>query len=201
MGIEVYGVEWSYGYCEKGSGIFAVEPHHCSLGPFSEKVFLGESSLRADDVIRILHRLRVEWNGPDYNVMNHNCVVFSRELLKEILPSSTLPGYVCTLTDTASAISAKAVRRKLTNENLFGSSEKEMMWKEAELIMRDVEREGSLSSASLTGILHSLAALAAAHSPLETQAICARSFYRIRSQNISDYMRTSATRHIALHYR
>jgi hypothetical protein len=136
--------------------------------------------------------------------MNQNCVVFSRELLKEILPSSTLPEYVCKLTDTASGISAKTVRSKLTRENLFSSSEKEMMWKEAELIMRDVEREERdcfSSSASLTGIIHSFAALPADHSPLETRDICSRAFYRIRSQNISDYMRKSATRHIALHYR
>lgn len=201
IGLEISGVEWSYGYSEKGSGIFAVEPRKCSLGPFNEQVLLGDSKLRPDDVIRILHRLRLEWNGSDYNVMNHNCVVFSRELLSELLPETKLPEYATTLVDTASFVAGKPKRTRLSNESVFGSAEKELMWKEAELIMRDVEKEGSNNSISYREILHSILPTPAPHTPLETRALCSKSLYRIRSQNISAYMRSNTTRHLALHYR
>jgi len=201
VGIELAGVEWSYGFSEKGSGVFAVEPRRCSLGPFHEQVFLGETTLRVDDVIRILHRLRLEWNGSDYNIMNFNCVVFSREFLREIIPGAQLPEYVSSLTDTASRVAGKSSITKLTNDNVFGTSEKELMWKEAELIMRDVERESLCISDNYRGVIHAVKHAAEAHSPLETRAVCARSLYRIQGQNKAAYMRSNVTRHIALHYR
>lgn len=41
VGIEIAGVEWSFGYCEKGSGVFAVEPRKCSSGRSTSPWHLG----------------------------------------------------------------------------------------------------------------------------------------------------------------
>ena len=124
VGIEICGVEWSFGYCERGSGVFAVAPTECSLGTFNESVLLGTTDLTTDGVIRILHKLRLEWVGPDYHLVNRNCVLFAREFLKKLSPTLRLPEYSTTLVETGLAVgSARDAKRNagfLSVEEIFG---------------------------------------------------------------------------------
>ena len=202
VGIEVAGIEWSYGYCDKGSGVFAVEPTRCSLGPLEEQVDLGEKDLRVDEIIKILHRLRMEWVGPDYSVVSRNCVYFSSEFLRALSPSLTLPEYCSKLSVRAtSMLGAVSPTRLKTVKEVFGAPEKEIMWREAERLMREFEKDGNTLPASYPTVLHSPHALPGDHSPMETRNRIARSCYHIRYQNLGGYMSTPATRHLLLNYR
>ena len=203
VGIEIAGVEWSFGYCEKGSGVFAVEPRKCSLGPFHESVALGNVNISADEVIRILHKLRQEWMGPEYNIMNRNCVVFSQEFLGLLGKQLSLPEYVTAMTEMAVAISGPPWKNKLrlSKAEVFGSPEKELMWKEAESLMRDYERDGKFTGSSLSSVLHSVGAVPPPHTAFETQLICAKSLYRVTRGNYDTYMRQAATRHLILSHK
>ena len=205
VGLEIAGIEWSYGYCESGSGIFAVEPRKCSLGPFHEQVSLGESNVSVDDVIRVLHKLRQDWMGADYNILSRNCVTFTQELIQQLSLGANLPAYATAMSGLGAAVSSVPHKRRkvdVSGLELFGSREKEFMWSEAERLMREFEKDGKLSSSSLqSGILHSHLPFPQPHSPLDTQAICAQSLYRIRDRNMADYMRFSGTRRLILNYR
>jgi hypothetical protein len=202
VGIEVSGVEWSYGYCDSGSGVFAVEPTKCTLGPFKERIVLGDTKMRADDIIRVLHKLRMEWVGPDYNVMNRNCVFFSKAFLRELNPKLHLPAYCRDLTEKAAGFSGSGGYSKLKNvDDVFGSKEKELMWREAERLMREIERDEVVDFSKLSEIIHSLLPMPPERSPNETRSICSQSLYHIRYQNYGEYMRRPAIRKLILNYR
>ena len=142
VGVEVLGVEWSFGYCEAGSGVFAVEPTKCSLGPFKESVIVGRTKLSIDEIIHILHNLAPIWMGPDYNITQKNCVRFCSEFLHKLNPTLELPHYAASMSNLGAKFveaqrSSKPIPN-LTPEYLFGDSkEKRQMWIVAESIMKD----------------------------------------------------------------
>lgn len=202
VGIEVAGVEWSYGYCESGSGVFAVQPTKCTLGPFREQVVLGETKLRSDEIIRILHKLRMEWVGPDYNVMSRNCVFFSKAFLRDLNPKLQIPEYCRTLSETAASVAGAASYAKLRpSDDVFGSPEKELMWREAERLMREYERDETVDFSTFATILHSIHPIPPGHTPNQTRLLCSRSLYHIRYQNYSEYMHRGPIRKLLLNYR
>ena len=202
VGIEIAGVEWSYGYCEQGSGVFAVQPTRCSLGPFKEQILLGDTRMGANEVIRVLHRMRVEWAGPDYNVINRNCVFFSVALLRELNPKLQLPLYCRALSERAAGMYPyTGPSRILRASEVYGSPEKEMMWHEAERLMREFERDEGGNFSSIPTILHSKLPIPVDHTPSETRSICEKSLYQIRYRHLSDYMRSSTLRPLVLKYR
>lgn len=202
VGIEVAGIEWSYGYCESGSGVFAVQPTKCTLGPFREQQVLGETNLRADEIIRVLHKLRMDWVGPDYNVMNRNCVFFSKAFIRELNPKLQVPEYCRSLAERAAKLSPASGLTKLRSvPEVFGSPEKEKMWREAERLMREFERDETVDSSSIAGILHAAQPTPPNHTPFQTRAICSKSLYEIRYRNYSAYMKHAQIRRLMLNYR
>lgn len=49
-GIEVYGQEWSFGYCQSGTGVYRVAPTTNSMYQFRETIQLGTTTLSASQV-------------------------------------------------------------------------------------------------------------------------------------------------------
>ena len=202
VGIEVAGIEWSYGYCEAGSGVFAVEPTKCKLGPFSEQVELGDTRLRADEIIRVLHRLRLEWVGPDYNVINRNCVFFCITFLRELNPNLSLPEYTRALCEKAATLSVAPQISRIENpRDVFGSREKEFMWREAERLMREFERDETVDFSRFAEIIHSIHPMPPDNTPSQTRNICYKAFYNIRHQHYGEYMQRGPIRKLILNYR
>jgi hypothetical protein len=209
VGIEMLGVEWSYGYCEEGCGIFAVEPGKCSLGPFKESVHLGRSQLDVDKIIKVLHELSLNWIGRDYDIANKNCVVFSSDLLNKILPNGHLPSYAAAMTNigqsiygksTALGIAAKRVKRR----DIFGSSkQREEMWLVAEQLMREafygpgfVPPNHTLSNMR-PSIRHSLCDVWSMRTDVgHTELVCSRAYYRVTQAHVRGYSGNATTRHL-----
>uniref|UniRef100_A0A7S3K2U1 PPPDE domain-containing protein n=1 Tax=Aureoumbra lagunensis TaxID=44058 RepID=A0A7S3K2U1_9STRA len=84
-GVEVCGIEWSYGYCEEQrSGVFSSRPRQCPVHVYRESVYLGDCGLGALEIKSMLKLLRREWMGPDYDLLRKNCnnftTVFSNAL-------------------------------------------------------------------------------------------------------------------------
>merc|ERR1712183_689365 len=55
--VEVYGAEWSYGYCPEGPGIFECQPGACEMHIYKEKVSLGTIPYSRDEVLNILEQM------------------------------------------------------------------------------------------------------------------------------------------------
>lgn len=197
VGIEFAGVEWSYGYCERGSGVFAVAPTECSLGPLKESITLGNVDISVDKVIRILHRMRRDWMGPDYSLLSKNCITFSKELLVRLSPSLKLPSYVTAMVDLGTSISSSS-KSNSKEVDIFGSPEKELMWTTAEKLMREYER-GEVPSTILPPIIHSEHAwFVASRAPSQTYKVCMHKLYNVRDRNFNGYMQNMLTRQYLL---
>lgn len=50
-GIEVQGAEWSYGFCENGSGVYCCVPKQNPMYTYRESVPLGSTSLSPSQVL------------------------------------------------------------------------------------------------------------------------------------------------------
>lgn len=83
-GIEVYGVEWSFGFCEQGTGVYACHPKKNPMYNFREAITLGETNLTARELKRKIHRLQDEWQGAEYDLLAKNCCHFCEVLAAEL---------------------------------------------------------------------------------------------------------------------
>ncbi|KAK8934197.1 hypothetical protein KSP39_PZI014806 [Platanthera zijinensis] len=92
--IQVYGdEEWSFGYCENGSGVFNCPPTQNPMYTYRESIILGETDFTNYIVNQILRELIREWVGSSYDLLsrncNHFCDVFSERLGVLKLPGDT----------------------------------------------------------------------------------------------------------------
>ncbi|KMZ58493.1 PPPDE peptidase domain-containing protein [Zostera marina] len=92
--IQVYGEEeWSFGFCENGSGVFSCPPTKNPMYTYRECISLGETNLSSFKVVQILRELSREWPGNSYDLLAKNCNHFC-DVLCDRLEVSKLPGWV-----------------------------------------------------------------------------------------------------------
>ncbi|CAE7398774.1 DESI2 [Symbiodinium sp. KB8] len=96
VGVEVYWLEWSFGWCEEGSGVYMVFPGQSTLGTFRERVPLGRTPLSPDEVFRVLDKMRQELPGSNYDLLRCNCAHFSVSFVKRLRVSEA-PSWVNSL--------------------------------------------------------------------------------------------------------
>ncbi|KAJ4777934.1 PPPDE putative thiol peptidase family protein [Rhynchospora pubera] len=92
--IQVYGEEeWSFGFCEAGSGVFSCPPGKNPMYTYREKIVLGETECSIMKVNQILRELSREWPGYSYDLLSKNCNHFC-DVFCERLGVPKLPGWV-----------------------------------------------------------------------------------------------------------
>jgi len=82
--VQVEGDEWSYGYCPRGTGVFACAPKENPMYSYRESVVLGVTTKEAKEVKEIINKLKKEWPGTKYDLLKANCNHFCEELCKEL---------------------------------------------------------------------------------------------------------------------
>ena len=82
--VEVNGDEWSYGYCDRGSGVYPCRPKGNTGYTYRESVALGVTALAPASVQRILHALRLSWPGHEYDLLARNCNHFCAALCEKL---------------------------------------------------------------------------------------------------------------------
>eukprot|EP00397_Hematodinium_sp_SG-2012_P021063 GEMP01021737.1.p1 GENE.GEMP01021737.1~~GEMP01021737.1.p1 ORF type:complete len:194 (+),score=32.02 GEMP01021737.1:181-762(+) len=96
VGVQVYGKEWSYGRSDEDSGVRfsppGMHPHHT----FREQVYLGPTRYTPDELRSLIIAMQNQWQGPDYDVLVHNCCHFAEALVDE-LGVSRIPQWACQL--------------------------------------------------------------------------------------------------------
>ncbi|KAK4745504.1 hypothetical protein SAY87_011816 [Trapa incisa] len=92
--IQVYGdEEWSFGYCEDGSGVFSCPSRKNPMYTFRESIILGRTNCHIFKVNQIIRELSREWPGHTYDLLSRNCNHFCDELAEKLgLPK--IPGWV-----------------------------------------------------------------------------------------------------------
>lgn len=91
--IEINGVEWAFGYCERGSGVYCCTPKANPMYTYRETVDLGATSKPLTEVEAILQTLKDQWQGDSYDLLSRNCCHFC-EALCAVLEVGPLPGWL-----------------------------------------------------------------------------------------------------------
>ncbi|KAM5557422.1 hypothetical protein ABKV19_024680 [Rosa sericea] len=92
--VQVYGEdEWSFGFCEQGSGVFSCPSGKNPMYTYRECIVLGTTDCSIFKVNQILRELSREWPGFTYDLLSKNCNHFCDELC-ERLGVPKLPGWV-----------------------------------------------------------------------------------------------------------
>ncbi|CAI9092285.1 OLC1v1027483C2 [Oldenlandia corymbosa var. corymbosa] len=91
---DIYGEEeWSFGFCEQGSGVFSCPAGKNPMYTYREAIILGSTNFPIFKVNQILRELSREWPGHSYDLLSKNCNHFCDELC-ERLGVPKLPGWV-----------------------------------------------------------------------------------------------------------
>ncbi|KAE8729953.1 hypothetical protein F3Y22_tig00003041pilonHSYRG00308 [Hibiscus syriacus] len=92
--VQVYGEEeWSFGFCEHGSGVFSCPSGKNPMYTYRESMVLGRTNFSKFKVNQILQELSREWPGSSYDLLSKNCNHFCDEFC-ERLGVQKLPGWV-----------------------------------------------------------------------------------------------------------
>lgn len=92
--VQVYGDdEWSFGFCEQGTGVFSCPSGKNPMYTYRERVVLGSTNFSIFKVNQILRELSREWPGHTYDLLSRNCNHFCDEFC-ERLGVQKLPGWV-----------------------------------------------------------------------------------------------------------
>ncbi|KAG8348683.1 PPPDE putative peptidase domain [Trypanosoma vivax] len=87
-GVEVYGKEFSFGRCDKGTGVSETIPRHSEPHVFREQLVLGVTKLTLDEVMKLVQEIQAgqEWSGSSYHLVKRNCNHFAESFAKLLLP-------------------------------------------------------------------------------------------------------------------
>ncbi|KAK3037226.1 hypothetical protein RJ639_030119 [Escallonia herrerae] len=92
--ISIYGDdEWSFGFCEEGTGVFSCPSRKNPMYTYREFIVLGTTNFSIFKVNQILRELSREWPGHSYDLLSKNCNHFCDEFC-ERLGVPKLPGWV-----------------------------------------------------------------------------------------------------------
>lgn len=84
VAVEVYGLEWSFGFADVGTGVYMVHIGESTLGTFLQRVPLGRTKKTPEQVFAILDKFRRTWRGDHYNLLTRNCANFSVDFSKRL---------------------------------------------------------------------------------------------------------------------
>lgn len=118
--VEVYGEEWSYGYCPHGTGVYSCAPRSNPAYTFRESVPLGATALSRAEVRRAIEELKREWQGKEYHLLRRNCNHFS-ERLADVLGCGPLPAWVNRFASSADSLAESYSRTQDSMLSLWHS--------------------------------------------------------------------------------
>ncbi|XP_065029833.1 uncharacterized protein LOC135652661 isoform X1 [Musa acuminata AAA Group] len=112
--IQVFGdEEWSFGFCEQGSGVFSCPPGGNPMYTYRERIVLGETNCSIFKVNQVLRELGQAWPGHSYDLLSKNCNHFCDSFC-ERLGVPKIPGWVnrfANAGDTAMVVAGNAAFR------------------------------------------------------------------------------------------
>lgn len=104
-GIEVNQKEWSFGCCQRGTGVYCCKPRENPMYSFRETVTLGATTLSESEVKTLILEMKERWKGSQYEVLTRNCNHFCQEFAEK-LGVNSIPGWVNRMASTADAVTS-----------------------------------------------------------------------------------------------
>jgi hypothetical protein len=84
VGVEIDGVEWSFGKTSSGTGVCTDEPRCNYQHHFRETLRLPCTQLSFDETAAVLQELQLEYQGADYDILQRNCCHFAQDLCERL---------------------------------------------------------------------------------------------------------------------
>lgn len=81
---QIYNEEWSYGFCDFGTGVFSCAPKSNPMYTYRETVILGRTRMTRTRVNQIINELSNKWAGTSYDLLSRNCNHFCEELCSRL---------------------------------------------------------------------------------------------------------------------
>lgn len=116
-GVEVYGMEWSYGDYSQGTGVFSCRPRRCEGHTYSESVSMGTTALWESEFTRRVKMMESKWMGSSYDLLHKNCCHFCEEIL-DLLGVDSVPTWVMKLASTGAAFQAAGAKLEQQRRSL-----------------------------------------------------------------------------------
>jgi hypothetical protein len=84
--LEIFDVEFSFGYCEKDCGITANKSYdYDKQMKFKEKIYLGHCLYNLSQIKEIIFNISSFWKGNSYDPFTKNCNEFTKYLSSKII--------------------------------------------------------------------------------------------------------------------
>lgn len=104
--VEVYGEEWSFYSTPNPRACGVIKsrrPRHHPVHVYKQSIHLGKTSLTHTEVISLIGLLAPDWLGGNYNLLERNCIHFSKELALS-LGANPVPPWVSRLHETGASL-------------------------------------------------------------------------------------------------
>jgi hypothetical protein len=127
-GVEVDGLEWSFGYIVKQTGVVCSKPREHRQHHYRQTLELRPTQLDPDKIAQIISELIEEYPGEGYDLLRRNCCHFADDFCQR-LGIGNIPGWVYRLARIAANVDtvlkkAQAIRQTARSmKNNFYSSE------------------------------------------------------------------------------
>jgi len=93
-GVEVYGVEWSFGQTgDDSTGVTSNDPQGHTGHIYRESIDMGDTRLSPRQVLDLIEQLEIDWPGDSYNILKRNCITFCDQFC-ELLGVGSLPEWL-----------------------------------------------------------------------------------------------------------
>jgi hypothetical protein len=119
VGVEVNNMEWCFGFSQSDTkpGVTCVMPRAHPNHHFRQSVFLGYTTLTAEDISVVISDLIEKYPGPDYDLLSRNCCHFADDFCTR-LGVGHIPGWIHRFADIGTHLvgvlqTASVVRRQV----------------------------------------------------------------------------------------
>jgi len=104
VGVEIDGVEWSYGYSERGTGVSCDFPKMDRCHHFRETIKMDVSDVTLSEFDQLIRELKQEYVGNEYHLFKRNCCHFADDLCHR-LKVGEIPSWVYRLANVGELLS------------------------------------------------------------------------------------------------
>lgn len=102
-GVEVNREEWSFGFCDHGTGVYSCKPKGNTMYSYRETIPIGVTSMSPYRLRQTIATLQLEWPGSSYDLFARNCNHFC-EAFAEALGVGPVPSWVNSLPNFADGV-------------------------------------------------------------------------------------------------
>lgn len=121
VGVEVFGIEWSFGT----GGVSCSMPKQNRHYVYRQTVHMGDTLLASEEVEQAIQAMQAEWPGSDYDLFLKNCGTFSNALCIR-LGVGSLPPWVTRLAEAGGrSTTVRRIADMMARNGLIGEASPE----------------------------------------------------------------------------